>query len=82
MPSVIIETDFIDRREVEWLKSRNISYNIWKSPDVVWAPGIDGKIRATYPMVAFEIEFTSEQQVDEFRQFQNRDTGASSAAER
>lgn len=70
MPSVIIETDHIDYDEVNWLKSRNIRYNIWKSPVAVWVPGEDGKLRDTYPMVAFEIEFESERQIEEFQEYQ------------
>jgi hypothetical protein len=69
---MIIETDYIDAREVAWLKSRNIDYNIWKSPVAVWVPRGDGTTHDTYPMVAFEVEFASDRQVEEFRQFRDQ----------
>ncbi len=72
MPSVIIETDYIDADEVAWLTSRDIQYNIWKSPVAVWVPDGGGNMHETYPMVAFEIEFTSDQQAKEFQELQDR----------
>ena len=74
MPSVIIETDYIDPKEVSWLKARDIQYNIWKSPVAVWVPDGDGNMRDTYPMMAFEIEFTSDQQAEEFQELQDQHT--------